>query len=80
MSELSKKLVTYESMSAYTEALKQYISGYVSENAGSGLSDNDLSKLTHSLGLPIGNGNYTEHTPGKTCVLRDILKNNIVVV
>ena len=64
MSESSKKLVTYESMSAYTDALKQYISNYVSdyvsENADSGLSDNDLSKLTHSLGLPIGNtGTHT---------------------
>lgn len=73
MSELSKKLVTYESMSAYTDALKQYISNYVSdyvsENAGSGLSDNDLSKLTHSLGLPIGNGNNTEtHTWENMCI------------
>lgn len=70
MSESSKKLVTYESMSAYTDALKQYISGYVSdyvsENADSGLSDNDLSKLTHSLGLPIGN---TEtHTWENMCI------------
>lgn len=66
MSESSKKLVTYESMSAYTDALKQYISNYVSENAGSGVSDNDLSKLTHSLGLPIGN---TEtHTWENLCI------------
>lgn len=70
MSESSKKLVTYESMSAYTDALKQYISGYVSdyvsENAGSELSDNDLSKLTHSLGLPIGNTDT--HTWENMCI------------
>jgi hypothetical protein len=70
MSESSKKLVTYESMSAYTDALKQYISNYVSdyvsENAGSGLSDNDLSKLTHSLGLPIGN--TSTHTWENMCI------------
>lgn len=70
MSESSKKLVTYESMSAYTDALKQYISGYVSEyvseNVDSGVSDNDLSKLTHSLGLPIGNTDT--HTWENMCI------------
>lgn len=53
MSELSKKLVTYESMTAYTEALKQYISDYVSENAGQGGSV--PTELTNQVSTNTGN-------------------------
>jgi hypothetical protein len=54
MSELSKKLVTYESMTAYTEALKQYISDYVSENAGSG-GGSVPTELTNQVSTNTGN-------------------------
>lgn len=74
MSDLSKKIVTYEAMEKYTEAIKQYISNN-SGSAGSGLSTTDIAKLTHSVGLPIGNTGI--HTWENMCIEGDMEEQHV---